>query len=152
MTVPSRGRVSTVGAHAARDALRQAKDFHIEATLPRVIIAIAACKRERERETHIDIASTGSEVSYYAASRRRISLCQLAMSLSPFGNAINENKWNANRRGRGREEEGGGETGDWGGQLGVLSSLMRLRSRHIICLAGHWLQLHNLCDDLFKRL
>lgn len=53
MTVPSRGRVSTVGAHAARDALRQAKDFHIEATLPRVIIAIAACKRERERERHI---------------------------------------------------------------------------------------------------
>lgn len=106
MTVASRGRVSAVGAHAARDALRQAKDFHIEATLPRVIIAIAACKRERERD--IDIASTGSEVSYYAACRRRISLCQLAMSLSPFGNAINENKWNANRRGKGREEEGGG--------------------------------------------
>lgn len=152
MTVASRGRVSAVGAHAARDALRQAKDFHIEATLPRVIIAIAACKREREREKDIDIVSTGSEVSYYAACRRRISLCQLAMSLSPFGNAINENKWNANRRGRGREEDGGGAAGDWGGQLGVLSSLMRLRSRHIICLAGHWLQLHNLCDDLFKRL
>lgn len=67
MTVASRGRVSAVGAHAARDALRQAKDFHIEATLPRVIIAIAACKREREKD--IDIVSTVSEVSYYAASR-----------------------------------------------------------------------------------
>lgn len=53
-------------------------------------------------------------MSYYAASKRRISLCQLAMSLSPFGNAINENKWNPNRRGRGREEEGGGGGENWG--------------------------------------
>lgn len=49
--MPARGRMPTVHADAARDASGQFEQLHVEATAPRMVVAIAGCN-ERTREVN----------------------------------------------------------------------------------------------------
>lgn len=49
VTIPARSRVATILADSAGDALRKPKDFHIEAALTGVLVAVALYRMEKKR-------------------------------------------------------------------------------------------------------
>lgn len=64
MTVAARREVSTLETHAAGAAPRQFVQLHVEATLPRVIVAVARWKQRRRKEGSLKVKKTFVETFY----------------------------------------------------------------------------------------